>query len=958
MKTEKIAHYHNILLLPSRLLSALVFLGLISCGAPTGKKKLIKLPNNAAKASVAMLGVSNAESLKEQALAAGLEVSGKSVIIIEGDSDKIEQLQVYGESNFSYELDRAIEVEVPESFTPQEPVLYQAKKDFGLIDFWKDYPTADGRGVSVGVIDDGISPHQQGFVSTSHGKRKLLEKNSQSTMTHFKLQDAGSAYTTTVDETRTSFAGRVDLNRDGKTIPWQAYISKDLTRVCTDNVRDFYASNCTGIFSLSGEYLTLENSQAVLVFEIVQKDDGPYLHVLQPETRGDSHGEGVASVLAGHQIGGVIGFDGVAPGAQIYDYDLSQDTNKAQEYQYSLNTFLKALTWLGEKGVKVANISYSLGFTSAQTQVFMSRALEQIIQDYNMIISFSAGNNGPGLGSFNRSAIYPSSALVAGAYVSKELDEYVHGNTGIPEEGRIIYYSSRGPGPTTSPLMIAPLSSLVNASPDDGHRGFSGTSSASPALAGAATVLVSAIMQSGMPFDAASAVHALRQSGKRLSNEPFIFQGYGLPQVGQALEIYKKIISAQNFQNLEVAVSAQSTDDINASSIFIKASESQRMQTYRISLEGILSNLAPQSAKLNKVSSVNFTYPEWVSGPRHGWISSNTYRMFVDVDVHKAIEGKLESFGEIMISNSESGELMGIIPVTVVNDRDVRAPIEHTFTLNSQEGLRLPIHVAQEVKGIRIQAQVLEGEVSTPLISVFDPHQIRKVQKRLGTDLYQETKEKGFYQIGIGRTGGSSRKTVVRIRVSPIILEVNDLAIDAQDARLHLRNHSDESLNGSIELVGQGELVAAKFLSSDKVDEGLELEVASLNKGLYRIEFAPQRKAQLQYFFGYCATTATNTQRGSKSFLNGSAFNVFNDNTMVQINCMPFDYGASFPEHEKISWYVKLWTGMKTYTRSLQVAPGSEKTQKFKKIEPGIYRVVFSHEESKSSIELGTIEAF
>ena len=38
------------------------------------------------------------------------------------------------------------------------------------------------------------------------------------------------------------------------------------------------------------------------------------------ESRGDSHGEGVASVLAGHNIGGK--FDGVAPGAQLIDYDL------------------------------------------------------------------------------------------------------------------------------------------------------------------------------------------------------------------------------------------------------------------------------------------------------------------------------------------------------------------------------------------------------------------------------------------------------------------------------------------------------------------------------------------------------------------------------------------------------------------------------------------------------------
>ena len=50
---------------------------------------------------------------------------------------------------------------------------------------------------------------------------------------------------------------------------------------------------------------------------------------------------------------------------------------------------------------------------------------------------FSAGN-GPGLGSLNRSGIYPDVSMRVGAFVGKELDEYVHGVTGLPEDGRVI----------------------------------------------------------------------------------------------------------------------------------------------------------------------------------------------------------------------------------------------------------------------------------------------------------------------------------------------------------------------------------------------------------------------------------------------------------------------------------------------------------------------------------------
>ena len=44
----------------------------------------------------------------------------------------------------------------------------------------------------------------------------------------------------------------------------------------------------------------------------------------------------------------------------------------------------------------------------------------------------------------SRGLIYPDESLVVGAYASYDLEEYVHGVTGIPEEGAVIRYSSRG----------------------------------------------------------------------------------------------------------------------------------------------------------------------------------------------------------------------------------------------------------------------------------------------------------------------------------------------------------------------------------------------------------------------------------------------------------------------------------------------------------------------------------
>ena len=65
--------------------------------------------------------------------------------------------------------------------------------------------------------------------------------------------------------------------------------------------------------------------------------------------------------MAGHRIGGV--FSGVAPGARILDYDLSQEVFDRKEGVYSIATFLKALDWMGQNGADVVNISYSLYFS-------------------------------------------------------------------------------------------------------------------------------------------------------------------------------------------------------------------------------------------------------------------------------------------------------------------------------------------------------------------------------------------------------------------------------------------------------------------------------------------------------------------------------------------------------------------------------------------------------------------
>jgi subtilisin family serine protease len=933
----------------SSILSIFFVLFLISCGDNTASRKKIKL-NQEGVTSLLVTGFENAQEIKNEARKLNIEVTGEHVLILKGYASDIEALEFNANKNFDYLTDGPLTLVKPEAFAPDHGALYLAKKDFGIPEFWKNHPEADGRGVTVGVIDDGISPHQQGFILTSTGERKFLSKASQSTFTTFSLSETSEGLITIVDEKRPGF-GVVDLNADGKFSSWKIKVSESGEEACLDINTDetFSPDECAGSFKKSGGFIRAIDKRLVLMFEIDREKK--LIKVFQPEKGADSHGEGVAAVLAGYKIGNLKGFDGVAPGAKMVDYDLSEITDRPEEAEYTLGTFINALEWVAKEGAEVANISYSFGFTSAKTQVFMSKAIDEIVKKHNIVISFSAGNNGPGLGSLNRRSIYPSSVLVAGAFISKELDERVHGVTGVPDEGRLVYYSSRGPGLGIGPLLISPLSSLVNSSPDTGYRAFSGTSSASPALAGAATVLISAIKQENLKVDATTVVNALRLSGRRLKAEPFIFQGHGLPQVGEALRIYKELINGERFQDIRVTVDRENIDGISPRGIFIRTSEVKSLTTRKIAFNGILSSLANDEARVNLLTPVKILYSKGITGAKEIWISSSASNLAVDINPEDVLQGKLEGFGEIHIHSSLDNSLLVIVPVTVVNDQNIlENPTEH-FGLTSQEGLRFPVYIPEGVKGFRVNAEVIEGDEKAALLSVFDPHHIRVVQQRLGNDIWFPTSESGFYQVGIAMTGGTPRGLKVRISLRPIKLTVRSKVTSAQTPSVTVTNHM-APLSAHLKITPLPKVVETVILSSRDILNGASLE-KTLEEGSYSVEFSSTRSYDLVYLFSTC-TIKEQKADGALKYTEGNALTVPASGMVATFRCMPFDRGGIF--EEVYEWNMKLLKNGKSLSGRMDISREQTSSIRFPEATPGRYKVEIEDPFSTSSIVIGEID--
>ena len=935
---------------------------LISCGGQNGQTKKLEVEGQG-HSSFLVMGLTNQESIKAQAQALNLEVEGDAILKISGDADDIRELQVPVNDKLHIIQDSVIEVTKGQDFTPDRSTLFQAKREFGLVEYWKTNPTADGRNVVVGVLDDGISPNQSGFKVTSDGKRKFLKKGSRSSFSTFAMTEHEDHFWVTIDETRKSYDGQIDYNQDKQLTTINAKVSKDGSEVCIDLDTNgtFSDSECRGTFSATGQYFNLPAAPRYTVLAEVDLNKKT-LQIIPTEKGTDSHGEGVASVLAGHRIGNIAGFDGVAPGAQILDYDLSEETDVITEDRYTIGTFLRAFEWFGQNGAEVVNVSYSLFFTNVKAQAFMAEALDSIVKKYNMVISFSAGNNGPGLGSLNRRSMYPNSILVAGAYVSPQLDEQVHGVTGLPEEGRVVFYSSRGPGPGgIGPMLIAPLGSLTHSTSDGGFRAFSGTSSASPALAGAATVLISALKQEGLKIDATTVVHALRLSGKQLKNEPFVAQGYGLPQVEKAVAIYKKLALGEQFMYVDSTINKGALDGVTAKGIIIKKSESGSTESRQIGLTSFTSPLAAEEVRMNLVLPIDIEYSNGIRGPRELWIGGAS-KLFIDINVDEMLNGTNgEAFGELRLKSKLDGSLIGIVPVTIIDDQDVRSNVKAQMEVTSHGSERLHINVPEGIKGFRVRTTLLQGSDSFLELSVFDTNYQRVQYTKIQRDFWVSTPKPGHYQVALNMNAGTSESARLQFDIETLQLVKRTNATSKDAPKIIVKNNGQTAINGIIKLSEIRRPLATAFFDGkmqDKDGKALDVPEVTLDvkKGTYYVSLSATQEHDMSYVYSYCYMKVV-TPDGKSETKRGTSVVVKAETAKLTASCTPFDWGIK--DDSSIAWSVSVSDKGASSLARIDLTP--KKTAEFTlpKVEnPGTYEVYVSDMNSSESISLGTVEIY
>lgn len=689
-----------------------------------------------------------------------------------------------------------------EGIEPSEQLLFGGKEEFGIDEWNLKYPNADGRGVKVSIVDDGVSQGRPGLTVTSTGEQKIVGIRSQAPEHSLVLRTLGSTCRKedadvvnavaawkieaksvpaieTADFKQTFALTGCGISTDTR---WESEDCSELKRFVgtgglTSHAEGRYAGtvamkdgkvyvlvdfNADGILSDDevlrpvseaggkfkvfprGEALSFDFSKSSQWANLPSGTNNPMdpslacnpademgiLTVKYPETSNTtgSHGEGVASISTGYRIGGRA-FDGVAPGAQIVDVQLGSMR------RYTISEIARGLQTAGMNG-NVVNLSYSLYFSSVESQAAMGRAMNRILGLTDALYFFSAGNNGPGRTSMNRGLLYPSFGVAVGAFLNGRMAQSTFGSA-APIEG-VVTYSSRGPGVdgATSAMIISPLAGMYVGPADRGINPFSGTSSATPAMSGFAARVLSQIYAEGLPWNRKMFREALFQSAKPLPNVAFVDQGYGLPNLTRTFEIYKaavtstaksvpSIVYGDIQTRLGGAGSAVNPNGVGRRGILVRG-DWDKYDEYVVSL-GL--SFGPDWSSIearNYSERVKIeTHAPWISRHEDMLLSHSGASFIVALDYSKMTTPG-EYLDEIRLIRVSDNKLVQVIPVSVfVAAKDIDGM--HSFHANvPARGLaRLFVQKPAWAEYALIRRKAATGERLCGRFGVYAPNGLR-----------------------------------------------------------------------------------------------------------------------------------------------------------------------------------------------------------------------------------------
>ncbi|MGW0316505.1 S8 family serine peptidase [Streptomyces flavidovirens] len=472
---------------------------------------------------------------------------------------------------------------------------YNPSFETGAVEFVQDHPKADGRGVTIGILDSGVDLGHPALQKTTTGERKIvdwvtatdpvadgdgtwLRMNGAVTGPVFTAGSrtysapAGSYMFTKFAEAATKGGDmNGDLNRDGDTTDiWGVLYdaASGTVRVDLDDDADFGDEEAMKPYKDEHQirYFGKDDPATEVVEQIpfvaeVRKDvvynaagaKSDYVNIGVIE---GSHGTHVAGITAANSLfGGRM--NGAAPGAKLVS---------SRACTWSGGCTNVALTegmidLVTKRGVDIVNMS--IGGLPALNDGNNARAqlYTRLIDTYGVQLVISAGNSGPGTNTIGDPSL-ADKVISVGASISKETWAANYGSV-VEKRYAMMPFSSRGPREDGgfAPTISAPGASINTTqtwSPGGpvaeagyqlpaGYSMLQGTSMASPQAAGASALLLSAAKQKKIDLTPVELRTALTSTANRISGTQAHEQGSGLIDIVDAWDAIRDGATAHDY---------------------------------------------------------------------------------------------------------------------------------------------------------------------------------------------------------------------------------------------------------------------------------------------------------------------------------------------------------------------------------------------------------------------------
>ncbi len=423
-------------------------------------------------------------------------------------------------------------------------------------------PEHDGRGVIIAILDSGIDPSVPGLELTSDGRPKVLDVRDFSGEGRIALSRvridgdtawitgramagasrvlgmaAGDVWGGVVPEVRFGGAAAADLNGNGAVgdtlivlvargpSAWLVFADAegDGTLANDEPVREFRVARETFGWSTTevrplGIAVNIADSAGTPILDLVFDNSG--------------HGTHVAGIAAGHDLFGIDGFDGVAPGARLLGLKISDNADGGITTSGSMARAIGwAIDFAAERRMPlVLNLSFGVG-NQREGTALIDRVVDSIlVANPSVPMVVAASNDGPGLSTLG----FPASAtqvLSVGATLPLVFSGL---SPRDPSPDPVAYFSSRG-GERHGPDLVAPGTAWsVVPRFDAGNEEKSGTSMAAPHVAGLVARLLSIRHADGIRPSRALVYQALRATAQPVGEATVLDQGAGRPDISAA----------------------------------------------------------------------------------------------------------------------------------------------------------------------------------------------------------------------------------------------------------------------------------------------------------------------------------------------------------------------------------------------------------------------------------------